>query len=182
MRAHGSQWISHKVNIRHPQQLKKWKSWDPFLSYQLNTKQHYQSSPFTSKLGQIGQIGSAVYLVAPKWLPGFWFFQLQWVPIIHLRRKTLRSGHPQYSSIATVYLPTSSFPRSYWMPPKVYILASCGELRNDKCRSKAFHVQPWNPDNLYGTFKSSTLHSASLSLFFLYCNSLVTKNSLLKPL
>ena len=37
---------------------------------ELPAKQHCQSSPFTSKLGQIGQIGSAVYLVAPKWLPG----------------------------------------------------------------------------------------------------------------
>ena len=27
---------------------------------ELPAKQHYQSSPFTSKLGQIGQIGSAV--------------------------------------------------------------------------------------------------------------------------
>jgi hypothetical protein len=34
-------------------------------------KQQCQSSPFTSKLGQIGQIGSAVYLVAPKGLPEF---------------------------------------------------------------------------------------------------------------
>ena len=37
----------------------------------LPAKQLYQSSPFTSKLGQIGQIGFAVYLVAPKWLSGF---------------------------------------------------------------------------------------------------------------
>ena len=29
------QWISHKINIRHPWQLKKSKSWEPFWSYQL---------------------------------------------------------------------------------------------------------------------------------------------------
>ena len=50
---------------------------------ELPAEKHCQSSPFTSKLGQIGQIGSAVKLVAPKQLPGFWFFQLPWVPIIH---------------------------------------------------------------------------------------------------
>ena len=43
---------------------------------ELPAKQPCQSSPFTLKLDQIGQIGSAVYLVAPKRLPGFWFFQL----------------------------------------------------------------------------------------------------------
>ena len=51
---------------------------------ELQAKQHCQSSPFTSELGQIGQIDSAVYLVAPKRLPGFSFFQSPWVPIIHL--------------------------------------------------------------------------------------------------
>ena len=33
---HRYHWISHKMNIRHPGQLKKWKSWGPFWSYQLN--------------------------------------------------------------------------------------------------------------------------------------------------
>ena len=37
MRGHGSQWISYKINIRHPLQLKKSKSWEPFRSYQLNS-------------------------------------------------------------------------------------------------------------------------------------------------
>ena len=32
---------------------------------ELEAKQHCNSSPFTSKQGQIGQIASAVYLVAP---------------------------------------------------------------------------------------------------------------------
>ena len=37
MRGHGSQWISNKINIRHLGQLKKWKSWEPFGNYQLNS-------------------------------------------------------------------------------------------------------------------------------------------------
>ena len=37
MRAHGSQWFSHKMNNRHPLQLKKLQSWEPFGSYQLNS-------------------------------------------------------------------------------------------------------------------------------------------------
>ena len=37
MRGHGSQWISYKIDIRHPLQLKKSKSWEPFRSYQLNS-------------------------------------------------------------------------------------------------------------------------------------------------
>ena len=37
MRAHGSQWFSHKMNNRHPLQLKKSKSCGPFWSYQLNS-------------------------------------------------------------------------------------------------------------------------------------------------
>ena len=34
---HRLQWISNKMNIRHPGQLKKSKSWGPFWSYQLNS-------------------------------------------------------------------------------------------------------------------------------------------------
>ena len=34
---HKWQWISHRMNNRHPWQLKKIKSWDPFWSYQLNS-------------------------------------------------------------------------------------------------------------------------------------------------
>ena len=52
---------------------------------ELPAKQHCQSSPFASKLGKIGQIGSAVQLVAPNQLPGFCFNQLQWVPVIHFK-------------------------------------------------------------------------------------------------
>ena len=37
MRGYGSQWFSHKINDRHPLQLKKSKSWEPFWSYQLNS-------------------------------------------------------------------------------------------------------------------------------------------------
>jgi hypothetical protein len=35
---------------------------------ELPAKQHCKSSPFTSK---VVQIGSAVQMVPPKWLPGF---------------------------------------------------------------------------------------------------------------
>ena len=37
MRAHGFQWITHKINTRHPGQLKKLKSWESLWSYQLNS-------------------------------------------------------------------------------------------------------------------------------------------------
>ena len=37
MWGHRWRWISHKMNIRYPGQLKKWKSWGPFWSYQLNS-------------------------------------------------------------------------------------------------------------------------------------------------
>ena len=37
MRGHRSQWISNKIKIWHPGQLKKSKSWEPFGSYQLNS-------------------------------------------------------------------------------------------------------------------------------------------------
>jgi hypothetical protein len=36
-RAHGSQWFSHKMKDRHPLQLKKTKSWEPFWSHQQNS-------------------------------------------------------------------------------------------------------------------------------------------------
>ena len=71
-----------------PMSIEKIKILGTFL--ELPAKQHCQSRPFTSKLGQIGQIGSAVYLVAPKRLPGFWFFQLIWVPIMLFKWKPLR--------------------------------------------------------------------------------------------
>ena len=59
MRGHGSQWISHKINIRHlgVRTVEKIKILGAVL--ELPSKQHCQSSPSTSKLGQIGQIGSA---------------------------------------------------------------------------------------------------------------------------
>ena len=60
MRGHGSQWFSYKMYNRHPLHLKI-KILGAVL--ELPAKQHCQSSPFTSKLGQIGQIGSTVQLV-----------------------------------------------------------------------------------------------------------------------
>ena len=50
--------VSSPSKSAHPGQLKKIKSWGAVLEQP--SKQHCQYSPFTSKLGQIGQIGSAV--------------------------------------------------------------------------------------------------------------------------
>ena len=52
LRGHGSQWIPNKINIRHPWQLKKWKPWEPFWSYQLNSTANPAHLP--QKLGQMG--------------------------------------------------------------------------------------------------------------------------------
>ena len=48
MRWHGSRGFSHKMKYRHPLQLKKPKSWEPFWSYQLN-KQHCRFGQFGPK-------------------------------------------------------------------------------------------------------------------------------------
>ena len=42
MRGHGSQWFSHKMNNRHPLQLKKSKSWESCWSYQLNSTTNFE--------------------------------------------------------------------------------------------------------------------------------------------
>ena len=47
MWAHKQQQISHKMNYRHPWQLKKSKFWDPFWSYQLNST----ANPIYLKIG-----------------------------------------------------------------------------------------------------------------------------------
>ena len=51
---------------------------------ELPAKQHCQFSLFTAKIGQMGIIGRAVQLAAPKRPPLSLFFQLPWVRIIHL--------------------------------------------------------------------------------------------------
>ena len=56
MRGHGSQWISHKINIGHTGQLKKLKSWEPFWSYQLNS---------TANLANF-EVNGLDWLVAPR--------------------------------------------------------------------------------------------------------------------
>ena len=66
---------------------------------ELPDQQHCQFSLFTAKMGQMGWIGSAVLLVAPKRPPGFWFFQWPWMPIIHLRLFPLRPVPPNLSDI-----------------------------------------------------------------------------------
>jgi hypothetical protein len=52
---------------------------------ELPAKHPCHFSPFGSFLWEMGWIGFAVQLVAPKRPPGFLFFPLPWVPIIHLR-------------------------------------------------------------------------------------------------
>ena len=57
MHWHGPQWISHKIGRYSTHgTIEKMKILGAVL--ELPAKQHYQSSAFTSKLGQIGQIGS----------------------------------------------------------------------------------------------------------------------------
>ena len=51
------------------------------------------------KLGQMGWIGSAVLMVAPKRPPEFWFLQLPWVPNLHFSWNPLLSGRPHFSCI-----------------------------------------------------------------------------------
>ena len=58
IRRHRYHWISHKMNVRHPGQLKKLKSWWPFWSYQLNSTAN--PAQFPKRMGQMGQIGGAV--------------------------------------------------------------------------------------------------------------------------
>ena len=80
MRALRSQCFSPQMNNRHPWQLKKIKILGAVL--ELPAKQHCQSSPFTSKFGQIGQIGTAgSSKTAPQDFdffncPGCWIFIL----------------------------------------------------------------------------------------------------------
>ena len=70
------------MNNWNPWPLKKIKTLVAILK--LSAKRHCQFSLFTKKMGQMGWIGSAVWLVAPKRPPGFWFCQWPWVSIIHL--------------------------------------------------------------------------------------------------
>ena len=56
-----------------------WKNQNPGSRFGATCKTALQSSPFTAKMGQMGWIGLAVELVAPKWHQRFLFFQLPWV-------------------------------------------------------------------------------------------------------
>ena len=78
MRAPRSHWFSPHMSNRYLWQLKKSKSRGLFCSY-IPAKQQCQSSPFTSKLGQMGWFSYAIYLVAPKQPQGFWFFSIAMV-------------------------------------------------------------------------------------------------------
>ena len=59
--------------------------------------QHCQSSQFTAKIGQMRWIGGAVWLVAPKRPPEFWFFELPWVQNLHFSWNPLLPQTPQKS-------------------------------------------------------------------------------------
>ena len=52
---------------------KKSKCWEPFRSYQLNSTANPGNFPQNGPKGQ----------GTPKWLQGFWFFQLPWVPFFY---------------------------------------------------------------------------------------------------
>ena len=55
MREHGSQWFSNKMNDRHPLQLKKSKSWEPFSSYHPDSTANltHLSDLENERLGQV---------------------------------------------------------------------------------------------------------------------------------
>ena len=59
-------------------------------------KQACRSSPFTSKMRQMGWIGSVIQLVAQKRPPGFLFFQLPLVPISHQSLIPLSAKPPHF--------------------------------------------------------------------------------------
>ena len=71
--------LKWKIGTHH-----NWKKKNLEAVLELTAKQHCQFSLFNAKMGQMGWIGSAVYLVTPKRPPWFWIFQLPWMPIIHL--------------------------------------------------------------------------------------------------
>ena len=80
---------------RHISQFKKSKSWGPFWSYQLNSTANPTNLP--ENLGQMNWIGSAPG--SYKRTPGFWFFQLPWVPNLHFSWNSLLYGGLHFSCI-----------------------------------------------------------------------------------
>ena len=163
MRAHGSQWISHTINFRHSGQLKKWKS---FWSYQ-----HCQSSPFTSNLGQIGQIGSAVQLVAPKGLPGFWFFQLQWVPIIHFMWNPLSPMRAHFCHLIISAVSSVWFEIRY-LPHYKYLTWKFFNLKYTNKKISLFMPELPRAHKLLKGFDSKKLENAELNSWFYWTGSL----------
>ena len=101
MRGHGSQWFSHKMNNRHPLQLKKSKSWEPFGSYQL--------------------ISTANPAHLPQNRPNFEVNGLDWQCCLAGSSKTV----PRISIFSTVLGAEYSFyvkSIATYAPPKVYII------------------------------------------------------------
>ena len=67
MRGYGSQWFSHKIINRHPLQLKKSKSWEPFGSYQLNSTANPAHLPQNlAKLAKSAVLFSRQLQTAPR--------------------------------------------------------------------------------------------------------------------
>ena len=85
------QWISHKMNIRHPGQLKKSKSWELFWSYQPNSTANLAHLP--SNLAKWDELAVLFcWYVAPKQPSGFW---LPWVPNLHFIWNSLLTKPPK---------------------------------------------------------------------------------------
>ena len=92
------------MKVWHSRQLKKSKSWGRFWSYQLNSSAN--SAHLQQKWAKWNELAVLFSLVAP----GFWFFQLPWVPNLHfswnaLLPKHLESWHDNLflSGVCTYY-------------------------------------------------------------------------------
>ena len=88
MHGHGSQWFSHKMNNRHPLQLKKSISWEPFWSYQLNSNADFANlAQFWGKWAGL----AVLWAGGSKTASGIFIFQLSWVLNIYLMWNPLRT-------------------------------------------------------------------------------------------
>ena len=74
-----------------------WTNQNPGAILKLPAKHDCQFSPLSPMLGK--WVGYWQCFLAGSSKTGFNFFQLPWVPIIHLKWKTLRSGCPHFSNI-----------------------------------------------------------------------------------
>ena len=70
-----------------------WKNQNPGGCFGATSKTALPIHPFYHKNGPNGL--NCQFLVAPKWPPGFCFFQLSWVPNLHFSWKPLLPNHPK---------------------------------------------------------------------------------------